>query len=70
MQESLEGLRAALLIWQREEDELIESARSQDSRMDNLLSVGGAHDSHLLFGAHPVYLRHNQQSLGVKSLAF
>lgn len=54
-QVGLEDGNTGLLIRKRNIDELIEAARSQDSRINNVRSIGSANNKHILFCRHAIH---------------
>ena len=52
----LQDLSPALVIRQRDVDQLIQSAGTQDGGVDDIRPVGGANDEHVLLGPHSVHL--------------
>lgn len=52
----LQDADPALLVRKRYVDELIQTARSQDSRVNDVWSVGGSNDEDVLLARHSVHL--------------
>lgn len=52
----LQDADPALLVGQRDVDELVKTARSQDGRINDVWSVCSADDEHVLLARHSIHL--------------
>eukprot|EP00906_Rhabdomonas_costata_P002090 RCo003296 len=55
-QDGLENVDAGLFVRQGDVDQLVQSPRPHDRRIDDVRPVGGTDDEHALLGAHSVHL--------------
>lgn len=54
---SLENIDPALLVRQRDVYELVQTAGSEDGRVDDVRAIGGSNDEDVLLAGHAVHLR-------------
>lgn len=52
----LEDGHTGFLIWQWDIDKLVQTARPEDGRVDNIWSVSGTNDKHVLLAGHAIHL--------------